>query len=517
MKNKTIIAILTVLALLAVSPVMIGSETDAIDETAVDFRAYLNNNVTDTIDINAGESRTVEVVAWNQTASSTPVILWVKLDDVLLEGSGKDMTYSVLGERSVQLSPNPNAENNSYQFQVAVSVNEFSPGGNYRLIFFFSVMTNPTDPLTVINEQFVVNMNVTSDSTPGANYGKLLGVFDVDLSPEISAIFTFLIWLGIALLILLAIRPVLKRASEKIGYARRVERIGTSVSGLVLVYGATQSAYIGVRGLLALSLASKISVVLYAVILSIIIWDVYCILVSNYGKKKGFPEDSLVPLGIAIGKIFIVVLSVGYIMTTLGIDWTYVMTSMGILGLVLGIGAQSTLAQFFGGLSILGTRPFKPGDIVRMDDSQDMMIVLDVGFMVTKFKNWANSEIFTIPNERVVSSTIVNVTKGTRHYRVTIVVRVKYESDINLAKKLVMEAAMEHPHVLTDGSVPIPSVRLSELADSSMNLTLWAYIDNFEDHYIYSGEIREAIYKKFSQNGIAVAYPRVDVGMVDEE
>jgi len=88
---------------------------------------------------------------------------------------------------------------------------------------------------------------------------------------------------------------------------------------------------------------------------------------------------------------------------------------------------------------------------------------------------------------------------------------VAYENDTDLAQQLMKEVAMEHPNVISNGSVDLPSTRVTAFLDSSIELRLTSYVYDFNDHGKISGELREAIFKTFKKNGITVPFPQMDV------
>jgi MscS family membrane protein len=226
-------------------------------------------------------------------------------------------------------------------------------------------------------------------------------------------------------------------------------------------------------------------------------------------------RDSLTPLLAMIGRIIIGMAATAMVLGVLGFDLMIIATGAGIIGLAISFGAQSTLAQFFGGITLLVNRPFRPGDLIRLDAGTDTLRVLNVGFMITTFRNWANSEIFSMPNQKVVSSTIINVTAESLAYRIIVLARVPYGTDVALAKKLALSAMTEHPRILQDGSEEIPKVRLEEFSESSLTIRVSGFVDDFEDHRSIAGEIRESIYKKYRENGITIAIPKMEVFIRD--
>lgn len=522
--SRILIAVLIASLMLLAVP-MVSSDGSSADESdIVDFKSYFENNETTTIYIDAGDSETIEVIAWNMTGGPDNTgghVMRIKLDNVELQDTeNQEIDYSIISDMTALLVPDQTEPDNSYEFVVDLSVSKFSVGGTATLVFDFIVMDSPEGTGTITELQYTIALDIAAASAPGANYGKILGIMDTDMDPIIAAAITLIVWIIVAVLVLGIIYPRVVRAvsKKKNGDGKKsfAKKTGTALAGLVLTYGISQSLYVMGGSLKFLTYVDTIAYCLYILFGAMLLWAVFTTALEWFLHNKGVRDDSLLPLGISLGKIAIAMGALAWIMTELGADWTYIVTGMGILGIVIGLGAQSTMTQLFSGLSILCTRPFKPGDLIRLDAGADILKVLDVGFMVTKFENWANAEIFTMPNDKVVASTIVNATKGAREYRVFVFVGIAYGSDVKLAKKLMVEAAHEHPHVVKDGSFDPPAARLNEFADSSLTMRLAAYVDDFELSYTYAGELREAIYEKFADAGITIAFPQIDVHMIDD-
>ena len=526
MNSKAMAVMAVILAgLMLTMPFMASDDSDASVNDVVDLKSYYAGTGINEITIDSGETKSIEVIVWNITGDAPrldPKAVRVKLDSVVLEKSGSsEMDYSIKSEQSAILVPDDKSVDNSYEFVVDVSVSPYSSAGTGNLNFYFKVVSNDEDA-SLGDISYSVPLRVNAGSSPGSAYNQLFTVFDMgSMNSTVTAVITLIVFLAITLAFCFYLYPKL---IMRIGYkfdtvlAKNFLDISNkAILGLLLTFTISQTLFINGGSLKIQNYAYQAAGALYIIFGALLIWSVYDLILNFYLSKKSIEDDSLIPLFIALGKIIIALGAVGAAMTSLGADWTYIITGMGIIGIVLGYGAQSTLTQFFSGLSILCTRPFKPGDLIRLDGSSDTLKVLDVGFMISKFENWMNAEVFTMPNDKVISSTIINVTKGNRAYRVFIFVGVAYGTEIKQAKDIMVDVAMSHPHVIKDGSYDLPSARLQEFADSALTMRLAAYVDDFENSAIYAGQMRESIYDRFNEAGISIAFPQMDVHIVSEE
>ena len=220
-------------------------------------------------------------------------------------------------------------------------------------------------------------------------------------------------------------------------------------------------------------------------------------------------DSSLIPLFKMIGKIVITVSAAAAILALFGVDLTGILLSAGVITLGITLGAQNILNQFFSGIVLLSTRPFKKGDFVQINGT--VYIVRKVKLMFTEFDNWDKDQVVTIPNNIVSGGTIVNMTREDDEARTYVYMTVAYGSDLKKAQELMVQAAMEHPHVIKDGTRSPPSTRLTNFLDSSIELRLAAYVDDFDSSGSYAGQLRERILQLFDENGIEIPFNKMDI------
>jgi small-conductance mechanosensitive channel len=370
-------------------------------------------------------------------------------------------------------------------------------------------------------------VTVTSDTDVGGSYNKFLGIIPNTLpgvfgepwfTASVSFIAVIIIVWAISLLLLpltMAILKVTRRGEDYTQLKKRV-LILVSLAAFVLALNRT---------LLILGVDSEVyyfvetaSKVAYTVVGAFIVWDVYVFVilrvVGGLEKRINNEDTSLVPLLKLLGRLVISVVAVSIILSAYGVDLAGVLVSAGVVSLGITLGAQNVLSQFFSGIILLATRPFKKGDFVQIDD--DVFIVRKVGLMFTEFNNWGMDKIVTIPNNVVSSSKLFNLTRGNSVARINVYVTVAYDTDIPKAKSLMLEAANSNPDVVLDGSFSKPSVSLNEWLSSGIQLRLSCYVDDFDSSKGIASNIRESITDLFRENDIEIPYSRVQVDILND-
>ncbi|MCL2712078.1 MAG: mechanosensitive ion channel family protein [Methanomassiliicoccaceae archaeon] len=464
-------------------------------------------------DIYAGGSIDIHVDLYNKSGS----IRCVEFTGYDFGGKGKVETPDTEGP--IVLQPGEH-----FVLHVKMTAERYLSSVDVNVILKFTAY----DPSDLSKQTFDITktVHICSGRASEDKYNKILGIFDNPLpSPFDAAIYsaaaTLAIWICIAALISFALVPVVMRFVIKDDDEQQIRRVRRPLFFMILLYGLTVCvAVMGISEYL-ISTVEVIAGIIYILFGAAIAWFVYSSIISAWKGRAvndGREHDlSVVPLLMMVGKIIIVMIAGGCILAVLGFDMMIIATGAGIIGLAITFGAQSTLSQFFSGFTLLANRPFRPGDMVRIDGHPETLEVMKVGFMMTTFKNWSNSEIFTMPNSKVVSSTIINITAESLAYRVFVWIRVPYGTDVAKAKELALEAMTEHPKILLDGSEDLPKARLDDISDSSLTIRVSGYADDFKDHGSIAAEIRESIYSKYLNSGIEIAVPKIEVLMRDAE
>lgn len=198
--------------------------------------------------------------------------------------------------------------------------------------------------------------------------------------------------------------------------------------------------------------------------------------------------------------LLVVVLSA---LSTLGVNTTSFVAILGAAGLAIGLAFKDTFANIGAGVLLIFFRPFKVGDFIQA--SGEMGVVEEINLFSTLLKTGDNKQII-IPNSSIIGGNITNFSsKSTR--RVDFVFGIGYEDDLKLAKSTLEEIVKEDERVLQE---PAPLVAVSELADSSVNFTVRAWVKS-EDYWGVYFDTIEKVKLTFDEKGISIPYPQMDI------
>lgn len=516
MKNATsatlILALLTICMLTASPLLAVSSEASWIEcndatISVFDENVSVNAGSSATFNIYVTNNSTADVIAVNPLSDSSTETLYLSFDrtDIMIEPGKADYIVVTVGTAKY-------AHQDLYPMTIELEV--------------MNLVTGSKDSATIS-----ISVSVESSYSSSGYYNKILGVFENPLpapfdSLAATCLITLILWIVISLVASTVVLGFILRMLFKKNKEER-EEIGHQVEKLFficfMVYGAINCLHVLGVSEYYIAVLVDLSDILYIVTGAMITWRVYNSIMKYLLRSMGSKTDdlvegldeSLLPLFRMIGKIAIGIVTVASILAVLGFNLYAIIAGAGIAGLALSLGAQNTLNQFFSGITLLLTRPFRAGDRIRLGTDTNILEVRKVGFMCSEFKNWANSEIFTMPNSNVVNSTIINMTGKAVSYRIDLLFDVAYSSDLELVKKILLEAAEEHPNVIRDGSSDMPATRLMSFKDSSISMRLSVYVDDFENNGVIAGKLREEIFRKFKENGIEIPYPQCDLHVKD--
>jgi potassium efflux system protein len=192
-------------------------------------------------------------------------------------------------------------------------------------------------------------------------------------------------------------------------------------------------------------------------------------------------------------------------LNAIGAQWSQLQWLVAALGVGIGFGLQEIVANFISGIIILFERPIRVGDVVTVGDTDG--VVTRIRIRATTIRNWDRKELL-VPNKEFITGRLLNWSLSDQVTRIMVTVGVAYGTDVEEAHALMREAAQEHGRVLAD---PAPTLSFEGFGDNALTLILRAFIDDLDYRLATITDLHQAIYKKFQQAGIGIAYPQRDL------
>ncbi len=178
-------------------------------------------------------------------------------------------------------------------------------------------------------------------------------------------------------------------------------------------------------------------------------------------------QDVEINLRFALTKILrsvLVIVAVLIALPIVGIDITVLSVFGGAVGVGIGFGLQKVAANYISGFTILLDRTVSPGDLVTVDHFYGEVTKLTSRCIIVRGPDGTEA---IVPNETVVTSTVINHSYSNRRVLMRIPVQISYSSNLETALKLMQEAAYSHPRVLKE---PAPTAYLTAFGDNGINL-----------------------------------------------
>ena len=445
-----------------------------------------------------------------------------------IENECSDITITKMPANGMIVPENGVDHGNILTGTLTLAINELADANadaKLKLIIDLDDVDKKTEISTVI---VIFDIKIESVYDTSGSYNKFLEIYENRLpapfnTPVVPFLATIVFWMVIAALATRLIAPRLAKALDKHTTTDDALKFEKAISKLiqVLVFVMTIDQGLGILGADAqiVSDVVRISFIIFVIVTLLILWKVYLVLAQGILARFEDKDDSaidmtLLPLMKMVGKILFWIIGAAAILGSLGVDLQGILVSAGVVSLGITMGAQNVLSQFFSGIVILVTRPFKKGDFLKINDK--VYIVQKVKLMFTEFQGWDKDQIITMPNNAVTAATIVNLTKEDEAYRLYVYFSVAYGTDLKKAEAVMLKVAEESPVVLHDDTHAAPNVRMTNFEDSGIELRLGVTIRDFNGSITAGSALRMAVYQAFVDNDIEVPYNRLEVTMLND-
>ncbi len=222
-----------------------------------------------------------------------------------------------------------------------------------------------------------------------------------------------------------------------------------------------------------------------------------------------FLHFSLISLGVIIS------------LSAIGVSFTSLALIFGGLSIGIGFGLQNIASNLISGFILIFERPIKIGDLVEIMDINIFGRVSSINLRSTIIVSLDEKEII-VPNSQLITESVHNLTHANNFFRLNVDVGVSYGSDVDLVKRVLLEAAHEHPQVIkeprsTMESVTAPFVRFVNFGESSLNFRLLVWIPDSFQRFDIASDLHFMIWHKFQAYDIKIPFPQRDVHFYSTE
>lgn len=258
---------------------------------------------------------------------------------------------------------------------------------------------------------------------------------------------------------------------------------------------------------ISLSLMDLIIMTTVLIVATIVLRIVLKLLSRNlpYDDKRKFA----VVFGYARWFVYVIIVLITF--HSLGIPVTGVFAASAALLIGIGLALQTLFQDIISGVFILIDQSVHVGDIIEIEGKVGR--VEEIKLRTTRAVTIDN-KILIIPNHLYLENTLYNWTQNGSTTRENVKVGVAYGSDVQLVKKLLLQAAKSQPEVLER---PEPAVLFTEFGESSLNFSVAFTINDSFNARFPQSDIRFEIDRLFRENHITIPFPQRDIHIFEKK
>ncbi len=210
-------------------------------------------------------------------------------------------------------------------------------------------------------------------------------------------------------------------------------------------------------------------------------------------------DPTVLAFMVQIVRVVVIIIGMIAVLQRLGVQTTSIIAVLGAASLAVGLALQGTLSNVAAGVMLLILRPYRVGESIDVGGASGTVQKLDL--FTTQLTN-ANNHKIVIPNSKVLSDVIVNVT-GQRTRRIEIKFTVGYGENLKDACAVLASVAKVNDRVLED---PAPWTGVTGLLDSAVQITLHAWVNN-ADWWQTQSDLMQAGKEALDEAGIEIPFP----------
>ncbi len=230
-------------------------------------------------------------------------------------------------------------------------------------------------------------------------------------------------------------------------------------------------------------------------------------------------RPALIDLSLRSIKYLVLATAVMIALSTVGVNLTPLFTAVIASSVIIGIIIAPVMSGYLGGIFLLIDRPFEVNDRVEIKNLGISGYVKEIGFRVSRILT-TDGNLVVIPNTEIAKMDLINYSAATLKTRRDLPVSISYESDVEVASEVMIEAAKSVEGVIKEGEFTMapgvnidlkPRALIKGFGDNGIDMILRVW---YEDPFRLRGtdsEIYSKIFNGLQENGIEIPYPHRDV------
>ena len=222
---------------------------------------------------------------------------------------------------------------------------------------------------------------------------------------------------------------------------------------------------------------------------------------ANLRAPQQLAERSMLRLGRRTANLTIVVFAVLVVLNNWGYNTATLIAGLGVGGIAVALAAQQSIANIFGGVSLIGDQPIRIGEFGKFGDM--VGVVEDIGMRSTRVRTLSRT-LVSVPNANFAALSLENYSVRDK-ILFNPVFQVKRTTGDDQLRKLMESLANMLSQRKDVELVPTP-VRLTGLSAAAYSLELFCYVRSadIDEFYKVQSELLLSINRVFAEAQIEI-------------
>ncbi|WP_457606679.1 mechanosensitive ion channel family protein [Nitratifractor sp.] len=318
---------------------------------------------------------------------------------------------------------------------------------------------------------------------------------------------------------------------------KRLEKLGRPIRLLIVFYLLQQAIEIFV-------VTETVKTFFYFLYWLFFFWFLYEVIkfllyvtLSAKIRKQRMARMELFNLFLNITRVILAFLLLLLILSRVGINLTALITSLGIGGAIIGLGAKDTLTNFLDSIRLVSEDAFRQGEWIETSEVEGF--VTEMGLTSTKIRTFDNA-LVTVPNTILANTYVKNWTRRMVGRRIKFHLKIKYTENLREMERVIYEIyemLHAHPDIVNENKVRYFQkmkltydsglfnledkygvrrtllVYLDEIGNYSMNILIYCFSVsvNWEEWLRVKQDVIRRILEIVDESELELAYPKQEI------
>jgi potassium efflux system protein len=196
----------------------------------------------------------------------------------------------------------------------------------------------------------------------------------------------------------------------------------------------------------------------------------------------------------------LVIIMVGFFIAVVasGLPVDKVTVVLGALGVGIGLGLQNIVYNLVSGVILIFEKPMQIGDYIEVADKKGR--VENIGIRASKLVTADGSEVI-VPNGDILSSHMVNWTRGNNNRRSQLSIEIEPASELQKAKDTILDELKGNHYVVQGRPVEL---LLNNFSEKSVEIAINVWINSIYKEEEFKSELRSILYTRLAEKGIKI-------------